>query len=75
MINAAALLYVSGRAGNLVEGVELARESVRSGKALEVVGRYREVALEEIERLNTTVAQWGSSYGGIEADRDLIGNL
>ena len=51
MINAAALLFVSGKAGSLEEGVRLARESVRSGKAEEVVKRYRDVANEEVARL------------------------
>ena len=53
MINAAALLFVAGKAESLEEGVRLARESVRSGKAEEVVRRYRDVATMEIERLGT----------------------
>lgn len=51
MINAAALLFVAGKAQSLEEGVRLARESVRSGRAEEVVKRYRDVAVEEVKRL------------------------
>ena len=44
LLNAAAAIYVSGRAGSLEEGLERARESVDSGAALDTLERYLELA-------------------------------
>ncbi|KAF5356379.1 hypothetical protein D9758_009539 [Tetrapyrgos nigripes] len=43
LLNASALLVVSGVAKTFREGTEMARESVRSGRAWEVFERFREV--------------------------------
>jgi anthranilate phosphoribosyltransferase len=40
-LNAAAAIYVGGRAGSLKEGVVVARKILASGRALEVVERMR----------------------------------
>jgi anthranilate phosphoribosyltransferase len=50
LMNAAALLVVSGVAKNPKHGVELARESVTTGKAWDAVLRYREVGVSSIHR-------------------------
>ncbi|GLS21152.1 anthranilate phosphoribosyltransferase [Labrys miyagiensis] len=44
ILNAAAALLVAGKAKNLAEGAELARESVDKGKALATLGRLVEVS-------------------------------
>jgi len=43
LINAAAALYAAGAAGDLVNGLALARESVDRGKALEVLEKVRQI--------------------------------
>ncbi|RKO83112.1 glycosyl transferase, partial [Blyttiomyces helicus] len=40
LLNSAALLFVSGKVATLPEGVEAARESIRSGKALDALERF-----------------------------------
>jgi anthranilate phosphoribosyltransferase len=42
LLNAAAAIYVSGRAGSLGEGVEMARDSIDSGAALSTLEAYLE---------------------------------
>ena len=42
LLNAAAAIYVSGRAGSLADGVERARDSIDSGAALATLERYLE---------------------------------
>jgi anthranilate phosphoribosyltransferase len=42
LLNAAAAIYVSGRAGSLADGVESARDSIDSGAALATLERYLE---------------------------------
>jgi anthranilate phosphoribosyltransferase len=42
LLNAAAAIYVSGRAGSLAAGVERARDSIDSGAALATLERYLE---------------------------------
>jgi anthranilate phosphoribosyltransferase len=44
LLNAAAAIYVGGKAGSLGEGVELARESIDSGAATTTLERYLEFA-------------------------------
>ena len=44
LLNAAAAVYVSGRAKTLQEGVESARESIDSGAALTILERYLELS-------------------------------
>jgi anthranilate phosphoribosyltransferase len=44
LLNAAAAIYVGGRAGSLSEGVERARESIESGAATRTLERYLEFA-------------------------------
>ena len=44
LLNAAAAVYVSGRAKTLQEGVEIARESIDSGAALAILERYLELS-------------------------------
>ncbi len=39
LLNAAAVCWISGHAGSLVEGISLAEEAIRSGAALEKLGR------------------------------------
>jgi len=43
LMNASALLVVSGLAGNYKEGVTLARESIQSGKAWDALNTFKEV--------------------------------
>lgn len=43
-MNAAALLVVTGKAETCAEGVELARESIRSGKALSTLESFGQAA-------------------------------
>ncbi|KAL0563611.1 anthranilate phosphoribosyltransferase [Marasmius crinis-equi] len=47
LMNASALLVVAGRAGDYVEGVRLARESVRSGKAWSALEAFKEASLRQ----------------------------
>jgi anthranilate phosphoribosyltransferase len=42
LLNAAAAIYVSGRAGSLADGVERARDSIDTGAALATLERYLE---------------------------------
>ncbi|HVD56717.1 MAG TPA: anthranilate phosphoribosyltransferase [Thermoleophilaceae bacterium] len=42
LLNAAAAIYVSGRAGSLADGVDSARDSIDSGAALATLERYLE---------------------------------
>jgi anthranilate phosphoribosyltransferase len=42
LLNAAAAIYVSGRAGSLADGVERARDSIDAGAALATLERYLE---------------------------------
>jgi anthranilate phosphoribosyltransferase len=44
LLNAAAAIYVGGRAGSLVEGVERAQESIDAGAAAAVLDRYLDFA-------------------------------
>jgi len=44
LLNCAALLLAAGKAGDLREGVEQAREALRSGKAASVLQRYLEAS-------------------------------
>ena len=41
LLNAAAALHIAGKAKNLKEGAELARESIESGRARQVLEKYR----------------------------------
>ncbi|KAG5650489.1 hypothetical protein H0H81_012069 [Sphagnurus paluster] len=45
LINAGALLVISGKASNYKEGTSLARESIMSGRASEALENFREVGL------------------------------
>eukprot|EP01135_Chromosphaera_perkinsii_P002269 Nk52_evm55s221 gene=Nk52_evmTU55s221 len=45
LLNSAALLYVCGKASNFREGVKLARESISSGAAAEVLRKYCEYSV------------------------------
>jgi anthranilate phosphoribosyltransferase len=44
LLNAAAALMLAGRAVNVVEGVDIARNSIRSGDAMTKLGQLAEVA-------------------------------
>ena len=44
LINAAAAIYVSGKAGSIEDGLQMAEQSVDSGKAMEKLERIREFA-------------------------------
>ena len=46
VLNAAALLLVAGQARDEKHGVELARESLRSGKAKEAIESFRKASTE-----------------------------
>lgn len=48
LINAAAVLFVSGRAKDLKDGVRLADESMRGGGALKALEGFRRTATEAI---------------------------
>lgn len=47
LINSAALLFVAGRAPSLLEAVEIARDSIRSGKAQKVFALFRKSTQQE----------------------------
>ena len=47
-MNAAALLVVAGKAEDEVEGVRLARESIRQGRAMIALEQYRDHAIKAI---------------------------
>ncbi|KZV68655.1 anthranilate phosphoribosyltransferase TrpD [Peniophora sp. CONT] len=55
LLNAAALLYVAGRAGDLKEGVKLAREAIESGNAWNALARFRDYGKQVAE--STAAAQ------------------
>lgn len=44
ILNSGAAIYVSGKAKNLAEGIEKAKESIDSGKALKKLEKLREIA-------------------------------
>jgi anthranilate phosphoribosyltransferase len=46
LMNTSALLFIAGVASNFKEGVELARKSVSSGRALEALNTFSRLALE-----------------------------
>ena len=46
VLNAAALLLVAGQAHDEKHGVELARESIRNGKAKEAIESFRKASTE-----------------------------
>ncbi|GAA5917243.1 hypothetical protein JCM5296_006864 [Sporobolomyces johnsonii] len=50
VLNAAALLVVAGKAKDEKAGVELARESIRSGKAAEALEAFRRASTEAVEK-------------------------
>lgn len=50
LLNASALLVVAGVAGDFVEGVKLARESVISGRAWAAFKRFRDAGREPAEK-------------------------
>jgi len=54
LMNASALLVVAGVAKTFKEGVRLAEESVRSGKAWEAFGKFRDVGINQ-DRANKGV--------------------
>lgn len=49
LLNSSAALVVSGKAGNLKEGLEIAREALKSLKALEVLEKLRRLSKEARE--------------------------
>ncbi|KAG5643520.1 hypothetical protein DXG03_000712 [Asterophora parasitica] len=51
LINAAALLVVAGRAENYLEGTQLARESILSGKAWNALEQFRDAGREAATKL------------------------
>lgn len=51
-MNAAALLVVGGKATTCVEGVAMARESIRSGKAKETLETFGKAAREVVDNLS-----------------------
>jgi anthranilate phosphoribosyltransferase len=46
-LNAGAAIYVGGGAASLADGIQLAREILASGRALETVEKMRVASLEE----------------------------
>ena len=44
LLNAGAALYIGGKAGSMKDGIELAREIIDSGKALETLKKVIEVS-------------------------------
>lgn len=48
VMNTAALLLVAGKVNDLIEGVEKARESIRSGGAKEALNTFREEAIKAV---------------------------
>lgn len=52
LMNAAALLVVAGRAGDLKDGVRLAREAVTSGRAWHALEVFRDFAVKESAEAN-----------------------
>ncbi|MBC7229673.1 MAG: anthranilate phosphoribosyltransferase [Actinobacteria bacterium] len=67
VLNAAAALVVAGRAGDLEEGVELARRSIDSGAALQVLEKWIEFGESRASR-----AEHAGAAGG-EGGRDVPG--
>ncbi|KAI8826839.1 glycosyl transferase family, a/b domain-containing protein [Fimicolochytrium jonesii] len=59
LLNVAALLYVAGKAPSLVAAVELARESINSGKAWEALVAFR----DETRRLREVEGREGGDVG------------
>jgi anthranilate phosphoribosyltransferase len=57
LVNSAAALVVSGRAESFVEGVEMARESVRSGSALKKLEQLVKLSGGSLERLEANEAR------------------
>jgi len=44
VLNSGAVIYVSGRAGSIEEGIRMAEESIDSGRALDVLNDFREIS-------------------------------
>jgi anthranilate phosphoribosyltransferase len=53
-MNAAALLVVSGTAPDCIEGVRMARESIKSGAALEALESFGKAAREMVASTDST---------------------
>ncbi len=47
LMNAGAALYIAGKADSINKGVELAKEIIESGKALETLNKYKELSNEQ----------------------------
>lgn len=52
LMNAGALLFVSGRAHSIVDGVALARVAVANGAAAKVFEKYIHLSVESASLLN-----------------------
>ena len=46
LLNASAAIYVGGKANNIKEGIELAKESIDSGKAYKKLNEFIEATLK-----------------------------
>lgn len=68
MLNAAAALLVSGHVNNLGEGVDLARETHLSGKALRTLNLWKDIS-------NVRVILVRASFMVLETKKLLISNL
>lgn len=53
IMNTAALLWVAGKVEGLLEGVEMARESIRTGGAREALNSFREESLKVVANLSS----------------------
>jgi anthranilate phosphoribosyltransferase len=64
LLNAAALLYVSGRASSYIEGVRIARESIESGGAKAAFEGFRDAGKRAMGELQSLVVE---DDGGVAA--------